>query len=82
MHVSNVELVAWLDRRDVSRTFASDKRDELADTLLHALLCFLGNLCVFGQRILHDAGDWSKVANVSIDFLRSEGWKAIRLIRR
>lgn len=48
------------------RTFAGDKGDKLADALLHALLGLLGNLCVLGEGILHDAGDWSKVANVSI----------------
>jgi predicted small integral membrane protein len=47
-------------------TFAGDEGDELADALLHAFFGFLGYLCVVGKRHLHDAGDWSKITNVSI----------------
>jgi len=47
-------------------TLTRDERDELADTLLHALFCLFGNLGILGERRLHDAGHWRKVANVSI----------------
>lgn len=47
-------------------TFAGNERDELADTLLHALFRLLGNLSVLRERRLHDPGHWCKVANVSI----------------
>ena len=47
-------------------TLTGDERDELADALLHALLGLLCNLCVLREGIFHDAGDWGKVAYVSI----------------
>lgn len=48
------------------RTLAGDEGDELADTLLHALLGFLRDLRILRQGGLHDAGHWSKIMNVSI----------------
>lgn len=65
------------------RTLAGDKGDELADALLHTLLCLLCDLGIIGQSILHDAGDWSKVANVSIKLINfvSLGGAARRLRR-
>jgi hypothetical protein len=54
-------------------TFAGDERDELGDAFLHALLGFFGNLRVLGQRGFHDAGDWSKVTDVSIR-VAAIGW--------
>ncbi len=56
-------------------TFTCDEGDEFADALLHA---FLGLLCDFGivrQSILHDARDWSKITDVSIELI-----KLIRLV--
>ena len=47
-------------------TLAGNEGDELADTFLHAFLCFLGYLCIVGESHLHDAGDWSEITNVSI----------------
>ena len=47
-------------------TFARDEADELAHAFLHALFGFLGDFGIVGQGGLHDAGHWSKVANVSI----------------
>lgn len=55
----------WQSRR-VALTFAGDEGDELAHALLHAFFRLLCDLGVFGQRRLHDAGDWSKVTDVSI----------------
>jgi hypothetical protein len=50
-------------------TLAGDEGDKLGDTFLHALLCLLGNLCVFWKGGFHDSRDWSKVADVSIGVL-------------
>ena len=50
----------------VECTFACDKRDELADALLHAFLRLFGDLGIVWQSGFHDSGDWSKVADVSI----------------
>lgn len=47
-------------------TFASDEGDELAHALLHTLFGFLCNLGVIRKGVFHNAGHWSKVANVSI----------------
>jgi len=64
---SRVTSVAGGRRADWKRfTLARNEGDELADALLHAFLCFFGNLGVVGQCHLHDAGDWSKVTYVSI----------------
>lgn len=60
-------------RERVLFTFARNERYELADALLHALLCLLCDLGIVRQRILHDSSDWSKVANVSIDILKLVG---------
>jgi hypothetical protein len=49
-----------------SLTLAGDERDELAHALLHAFLCLLCNFGVLGEGHLHDAGDWSKVTDVSV----------------
>jgi hypothetical protein len=51
---------------NLKRTLAGDEGDELAHALLHAFLGLLCDLGVLGQGSLHDAGDWSKVANVSV----------------
>ena len=51
------------------RTFAGDEGDELADALLHAFFGLFRDLGVFRQSRLHDPGDWSKVANVSVTVL-------------
>jgi hypothetical protein len=41
---------------DSTLTLTSDKRDKLADTLLHALLGFLGDLRILWQGQLHNTG--------------------------
>jgi hypothetical protein len=56
----------WRAETGAELTLARDEGDELADAFLHALLCLLCNLGVFGQGHLHDSRDWSKVADVSI----------------
>jgi len=50
----------------MTHTLAGDEGDELAHALLHAFLGLLRDLGVLGGGSLHDAGDWSKVANVSV----------------
>lgn len=49
-----------------SLTLTGDEADEFAHTFLHALLCLFGDLGVLWEGILHDPGDWRKVAYVSI----------------
>ena len=44
-------------------TFTGNEGYELADTLLHALLCFFGNLRIVGESGLHYAGHCRKVSN-------------------
>ena len=51
-------------------TFASDEADKFAHTLLHALFGFFGDLSILGQGHLHNAGDWRKVSNVSIVYIK------------
>lgn len=58
--------VSFVLQRNLEHTLAGDETDELADAFLHALLGLLCNLGVLGERVLHDSGDWSKVADVSI----------------
>lgn len=63
------ELAVFLTNWSISwrlLTLARDEGDELAHALLHALFCLFRDLCVLGERRLHDARDWSKVANVSV----------------
>ncbi len=63
--VGSTKLSDYKERR-YKRTLTGDEGDELRDTFLHTLFGFLGNLCIVRKSHLHDAGDWSKVSDVSI----------------
>ena len=60
-------------RRSQKLTLTRDEGNELANTFLHTLLRLLCDLGVVGKSILHDASDWSKVANVSIKLIKFVG---------
>lgn len=72
--------LVWLVRG--SLTFAGDEADKFAHAFLHALLSLLCDFGVLRQGQFHDSGDWRKVADVSVVYIRSVWFRSARRFGR